>query len=109
VRIGALAPGVEVEQLLEDRHPRERNLSQDVNEGGSVDPNGARRSAPPHLGCLTAPITFRAAKAAEDGDGTGEGPLDPSNHGGSPFPTPEGYLDCYSHRDLRTQCSGWPS
>jgi hypothetical protein len=74
-----------------------------------VDFNGARGSALLHLRCHSAPITFRAAKAAADGVRTGGGPADPSNHKGSPFLTPEGYLDCYNHQDPWTQCSGWPS
>jgi len=101
MRMGVLAPGVEVEQLPGDRHPRERNRSLGVDEEGS---QGKR---PTPFG--TAPITFRAAKAPADGDRTGGGLASPCNHEGSPFPTPEGYMDCYSHRDPRTQCSSWPT
>ncbi len=98
-----------MEQLQGDCHLRERDRSLGVGKEGSVDFTGARGSAPPHLGCPTAPIMFRAARATADGGRTGGEPPGLSNHEGSPFPTPEEYLDCYSHRDPRTQCSGWPS
>jgi hypothetical protein len=61
----------------------------------------------PLSGCPSILHMFRFARIAVDR--AGEGPAGPSNHEGSPFLTPEGYLDCFSRWDRRTQCSGWPS
>ncbi len=98
-KIGVLTPKVEVEQPSGDRHPRERNPSLGADGEGSMGLNGARGSVPPHLGCHTAPLGLRVDRVVADR--AGERPAGPSYHEGSAFPTPEGYLDCYSHRTRR--------
>jgi hypothetical protein len=106
---GAPAPEIEEGQPPGGHHPRERDQFLRVDREGSVDFSGAWEDTPPQSGCPSTLPMPRAARAAADGDRTGGELSDLSTCGGSPFPIPEGCLGCYSHRDLRTPCSGWPS
>jgi hypothetical protein len=71
---------------------------------GSRRPQQAREGVPPPIRMPFNPpqVQVRPAAVGE----VGEGPSDPHNHGGSPFPTSEGCLGCCNRRGQWILCNG---